>query len=136
MLAGNAGPEGASFTPTATGGPRGATGVAGSQGAVDATGARGGELAVDSWTFYRRYTFSSISDLIMRADGSKALEVAYYVQQNPASRVALDGTNDRRVGAVRLALLDSGVPAGKITIGAFGDAKVRSNGGVVVLVSK
>jgi hypothetical protein len=64
----------------------------------------------------------------------EAQEISYYMQQNASSRVALDGTNHHRVRAVRLALLDAGVPSAKITMGAFGDALVCSKGGVVVLV--
>jgi hypothetical protein len=50
-------------------------------------------------------------------------------------RVTLDGSNDRRVGNVRDALINAGVPTYKIQSGAFGDPQLRRDGQVAVLVS-
>jgi outer membrane protein OmpA-like peptidoglycan-associated protein len=93
-------------------------------------------LAGDArWTSYRDYTFSVNSDDILRSDGNKAREIADYMNQNPSFRIAIDGSNERRVSNVRAALIDAGVPAYKIQTGAFGDPQRRSNTLVVVLVS-
>jgi hypothetical protein len=136
-LAGPAGPV-AAATPAGAGeetGPAGGRSVAVGTSA-GGPGARGGPPAPSRWTPYRSYTFRPDGDGILLSDGHKAEEVSYHVQQHPSSTVALDGTNDRRVGAVRRALLDVGVPSAKITTGAFGDAEVRRRGGVLVLVSE
>jgi hypothetical protein len=57
------------------------------------------------------------------------------MNQNPSARVAIDGSNERRVGRVRNALIDAGVPANKIQTGSFGDPQQRRDGRVAVLVS-
>ena len=88
-----------------------------------------------NWSSYRDYSFSANSNDILRSDGNKAREIADYTNQNPSSRVAIDGSNERRVSNVRDALLDAGVPAHKIQTGAFGDAQARRDGRVAVLVS-
>jgi outer membrane protein OmpA-like peptidoglycan-associated protein len=87
------------------------------------------------WSSYRDYTFSVNSDDILRSDGNKAREIADYMDQNPSFRIAIDGSNERRVSNVRAALIDAGVPAYKIQTGAFGDPQRRTNSRVVVLVS-
>ena len=57
------------------------------------------------------------------------------MNRNPSARVAIDGSSERRVGRVRTALLDAGVPAHKIQTGSFGDPQTRRDGRVAVLVS-
>jgi outer membrane protein OmpA-like peptidoglycan-associated protein len=117
-------------------GPAGATGVTGAQGATGPTGAQGLAAAGGSnWSSYRDYTFNVNSNDILRADGNKAREIADYMNQNPSFRIAIDGSNERRVSNVRAALIDAGVPAYKIQTGAFGDPQRRTNSRVVVLVS-
>jgi outer membrane protein OmpA-like peptidoglycan-associated protein len=113
----------------------GATGAAGPQGAVGPTGARGPLAGGSRWSSYRDYTFASNDDGILRVDGNKAREIAEYMNQNPSYRIAIDGSNDRRVSNVRSALIDAGVPAYKIQTGAYGDAQLRRDGRVAVLVS-
>jgi outer membrane protein OmpA-like peptidoglycan-associated protein len=115
-------------------GPTGATGAPGRQGAVGPTGAQG-LAGGGGWNSYRDYSFNSSNDDFLRSDGNKAREIADYLNQNPSARVAIDGNSERRVGRVRAALIDAGVPAHKIQTGAFGDPQVRGSGRVVVLVS-
>ena len=43
------------------------------------------------------------------------------------------GLTDRRVEAVRASLLDAGVPANRISVGAYGDAQTRRDRRVEVL---
>jgi outer membrane protein OmpA-like peptidoglycan-associated protein len=88
------------------------------------------------WSSYRDYRFNIGRDDIMRADSNKAREIAEYLDQNPSARVAIDGSEARRVRAVRGALIDAGVPASKIQTGAYGDSQARSDERrVAVLVS-
>jgi outer membrane protein OmpA-like peptidoglycan-associated protein len=116
-------------------GPAGATGATGSQGGVGPTGAQGSSAGNGGWSSYRDYTFNVNSDDILRSDGNKAREIADYMDRNPSARVAIDGSNERRVSNVRDAVINAGVPAYKIQTGAFGDPQVRRDGQVAVLVS-
>ena len=116
-------------------GPAGATGATGAQGAAGPAGSQGPLARGGSWSPFRDYTFDSYSNAIHTADGSKAREVAAYTSQNPTVRVAIDGSNDQRVGSVRDALINAGVPAYKIQTGAFGDPQLRRDGRVNVLLS-
>ena len=52
-----------------------------------------------SWSSYRDYTFNPNDDDILRVDGNKAREIADYMNRNPSYRVAIDGSNSRRVNA-------------------------------------
>ena len=76
---------------------------------------------------------------------NKVSEIAAYMKQNPSFRVGLDGyanprgsdannLSQRRVDAVRDALVQAGVPAGNIQAGAFGDQRLSRDGRVEVLV--
>jgi len=85
------------------------------------------------WSVYRDYTFSANSDAIVGSDSNKAREIANYMERNPSSRVGIDGSNELRVGNVREALIDAGVPAYKIQTGAFGDPQLRRDSRVAVL---
>lgn len=149
--AGPAGPSGVAGAQGATGfagaqgstemagfsGPAGATGAAGPQGAIGPTGAQGQMAGGGNarWSSYRDYSFNVNSNDILRDDGSKAREIADYLNQNPSARVAIDGSRERRVNNVRDALIDAGVPAYKIQTGAFGDPQLRRDSRVAVLVS-
>jgi outer membrane protein OmpA-like peptidoglycan-associated protein len=68
------------------------------------------------------------------------------MKANPSLELGLDGTmdmngndphnadlRDRRTNAVRMALIDAGVPAEKIKVGAFGDPMTRRDRRVEVL---
>ena len=93
--------------------------------------AAGGE-----WRWYRDYAFNFNSDNIRPPDENTAQQIAEYLKQNPALRVALDGVIERRVLKVRSALVDAGVPAGKVQFGAFGDPKRRRDSRVTVLIGE
>jgi outer membrane protein OmpA-like peptidoglycan-associated protein len=67
--------------------------------------------------------------------------------RNPSLEIGIDGSinsqssgpisqdlSNRRITAVRDALIDSGVPADKIQTGAFGDPQLRRNHRVDVLL--
>jgi outer membrane protein OmpA-like peptidoglycan-associated protein len=116
-------------------GPTGRTGAAGPQGPIGQTGAQGPGGPGSSWSLYRDYTFNVNSDDILRSDSNKAWEIADYMNRNPSFRVGIDGSNQYRVGKVRDALINAGVPAYKIQTGAFGDPQQRRDRSVQVLVS-
>jgi outer membrane protein OmpA-like peptidoglycan-associated protein len=83
-----------------------------------------------------------MSDLTS-SDSTKASDIARYLRQNPGQQVGIDGSVDskntdlsnRRVSAVRNALLQAGVPSYKIQTGAFGSPDFQSDRRVAVLVS-
>jgi peptidoglycan-associated lipoprotein len=71
---------------------------------------------------------------------SEVSDIAAYVKQNPSTKVGLDGHTDprgtdqynqvlseRRVNAIRDALIKAGVPADRILTGAFGEARLICN---------
>ena len=72
---------------------------------------------------------------------SKPSEIAAYVRQNPSVRLGIDGSTDllrgtnqynaalsqRRVGNVRDALIQAGVPADRIETGGFGARRIDCN---------
>ena len=94
------------------------------------------ELAAGEWHWYRDYAFNFNSDEIRAPDENTAREIAEYVKQNPARRIALDGAIERRVLKVRNALVDAGVPAGKVQYGTFGDPNRRRGSRVSVLIGE
>ena len=71
---------------------------------------------------------------------SEVSDIAAYVKQNPSTKVGLDGHTDprgtdkynqalseRRVNAIRDALIKAGVPADTILTGAFGESRLICN---------
>jgi outer membrane protein OmpA-like peptidoglycan-associated protein len=74
-------------------------------------------------------------------------EIARYVKANPSLKVGLDGTmdprgldprnqdlSDRRVNAIRDALIRAGVPASRIQMGAFEDTRLARDRRVAVML--
>ncbi len=129
-------------------GPAGAAGTAGGQGPVGLVGAKGPVGVVDHWTHYRNFTFDNGRADIRASETSQVSDIAAYMAQNPSLRLAIDGWTDagltdphnqdlgnRRVGAVRDALIHAGTPAYKIETGAFGDPQLRRERQVEVLLS-
>jgi OOP family OmpA-OmpF porin len=98
---------------------------------------------VGRWTSYRDFWFERSEDGIRPSDTSKVSEIAAYMKQNPSLQIGIDtfldprnqDLRDRRVNAVRDALIQAGVPAEKIGTGAFGDPKPRRYARVEVLIT-
>lgn len=101
---------------------------------------------VGTWTSYRDFNFAYNDDRIQNADSAKSGNIAAYLKANPSLQIGLDGSMDprgsdpkdqdlsnRRVAAVRSALIDAGVPAYKIRTGPFGNAQTRRDRRVEVL---
>jgi outer membrane protein OmpA-like peptidoglycan-associated protein len=128
-------------------GATGQMGATGAQGAVGPTGAQGSggpASSVSSWTPFKDFYFDGNRTDIQAADAAKANEIANYLRQNPGQQVGIDGEytpndtalGDRRVSAVRSALINAGIPPSRIETGAFGGAQMPRNRRVAVLVGR
>jgi outer membrane protein OmpA-like peptidoglycan-associated protein len=128
-------------------GEAGRSGPAGVQGPVGWTGAQGPVGVVDRWTSFRDFLFEYNGADIRAFDQSKVSDIAGYMEQNPSLQVGIDGSmdprgtdprdqnlSDRRISAVRDALIQAGVPAYRIQTGAFGDTSLTRDRRVEVLV--
>lgn len=137
---GAVGPKG----PTTPGlqGPAGPAGSVGPKGEVGPAGAQGPPGIVPCWVSYRDFWFTGGSAEILTAQRSVVTDIADYVKRNPSLGLGIDGYRDaanadlsnNRVNAVRDALINAGVPAERIKVGAFGEAKLRREGRVEVLI--
>ncbi len=124
-------------------GPSGRTGATGPQGAIGQTGAQGPGGPAGSWTPFKDFWFDSNRSDLMSSDSAKVYDIASYLRQNPGQQVGIDGSmnpkntdlSNRRVIAVRNALLQAGVPSYKIQTGAFGSPDLQRDRRVEVLVS-
>jgi outer membrane protein OmpA-like peptidoglycan-associated protein len=136
--AGVAGPAG----PMGPQGPTGPAGYAGVQGPGGSMGAQGpaGAVTVIRWTKFKDILFDFDQSDLRTNETGKVSEIAAYLQQNPSVVVGIDGYTDprgtdkynqalseRRVNSIRDALVGAGVPADKITTGAFGEMRLRCN---------
>jgi peptidoglycan-associated lipoprotein len=134
--AGVAGPAG----PAGPQGPTGAYGATGVQGPSGSMGAQGpaGAVTVMRWTKFKDILFDFDKSDLRANETGKVSEIAAYLQQNPSAMVGIDGYADprgsdkynqalseRRVNTIRDALMGAGVPAGKITTGAFGEMRLK-----------
>jgi outer membrane protein OmpA-like peptidoglycan-associated protein len=154
---GRSGPEGAKGATGQTGakgsttsgiaGATGPTGARGAQGPTGETGAKGRVGVLDRWTSYRDFWFQTDQADLSDVDMGKVSDAAVYMKNNPSLQIGIDGSLDpqnnnsadrdlssRRVMAIRTALMDAGVPADKIKTGTFGDAKLRRDRRVEVLL--
>lgn len=128
-------------------GAAGPSGDVGAEGPTGPTGAQGRVGMVNQWTRYREITFESDAADIEPSGMNTISGIAAYMAQNPSLELGIDGSinsastdptnqdlSNRRVSAVRDALVQAGVPAYKIQIGAFGDPQLRRNRRVDVLL--
>jgi outer membrane protein OmpA-like peptidoglycan-associated protein len=127
-------------------GATGASGTAGLQGSVGPTGDQGSAGTVNRWTSYRLFNFDDGSASIRTSEMKQVSAITAYLAENPSLQLGIDGSVDanivnrpdrdldeRRVNAVRNALMEAGTPASRIETGAFGDPRLRSEGRVQVL---
>lgn len=102
---------------------------------------------VSLWTLYRDFRFDYNRSDLQASEARKVSDIARYMKQNPSLKVGLDGSmdprgldprnqdlSDRRVSAIRDALIKAGVPASSIQMGAFGDARLTRDRRVAVLL--
>ena len=120
-------------------GPMGPAGPAGAQGPAGPAGAQTA-AAAKQWSSFRDFLFDFDKSAIRSSETSHVSDVAAYLQQNPSARVGIDGHADprgtdpynqslseRRVNAIRDALVNTGVSTGKIHTGAFGETQPKCN---------
>jgi outer membrane protein OmpA-like peptidoglycan-associated protein len=128
-------------------GAAGPSGDVGAQGPAGPMGAQGQVGAVSNWTPYREITFGRNATDIEPSGMRTISGIAAYMARNPSLELGIDGSmnsagtepssqdlSNRRVSAVRDALVEAGVPASKIQTGAFGDPRLRRNRRVDVLL--
>jgi outer membrane protein OmpA-like peptidoglycan-associated protein len=127
-------------------GPAGAAGAQGPAGAVGPQAMAGSENRMFSFgtgnnsAAFRNILFDSDKSAIRSNEMSKIADIAAYLQQNQPVKVGIDGYADprgtdpynqglseRRVNAIRDALVKAGVPNEKIQTGAFGEQRLQCN---------
>jgi OmpA family protein/collagen triple helix repeat protein len=153
-VVGNAGGQGVSGDTGAQGyamngsmGATGPSGDAGTQGTKGPIGAQGQAGIVNHWTEYRQINFRKNAATIHSSGMNTISEIAAYSAKNPSLQIGIDGSmnsssaqpidqdlSDRRVSAVRTALIQAGVPAHKIEVGAFNDPQLPHDSSVDVLL--
>jgi outer membrane protein OmpA-like peptidoglycan-associated protein len=100
------------------------------------------------WTPYREFWFSYDSADLQPSESNRFAEIATYMKRNPSLDLAIDGSmdsrgtdphdlslRDRRVNAVRDGLVKAGVPTQRIQTGAYGDAELRRDRRVALLIA-
>jgi len=120
-------------------GPMGPAGPAGAQGPAGPAGAQTA-AAAKQWSSFRDFLFDFDKSAIRSNETSHVSDIAAYLKQNPSARVGIDGHADprgtdpynqglseRRVNAIRNALVNAGVSTGKIHTGAFGETQPKCN---------
>jgi outer membrane protein OmpA-like peptidoglycan-associated protein len=138
---GSAGVAGSQGSPGMTG-SQGSAGVTGAQGPAGvAAGTRSAAPAGPGWTAVRDFTFDYDRADIRSSEVNQSSEIAAYVRQNPSVRLGLDGSTDllrgtnqyntglsqRRIAAVRDALIRAGVSADRIETGTFAAQRASCN---------
>jgi outer membrane protein OmpA-like peptidoglycan-associated protein len=135
-LAGPAGPPGPAGTPGLAGpaGPPGLAGLAGPQGPAGAQGAQGVAGAAARWESFKDILFDFDKSDVRADEVGKIKEIVEFMKQNPTFEIGIEGYADprgtdvynqalseRRVNAIRTALVNEGASAGAIRTGAQGE---------------
>jgi peptidoglycan-associated lipoprotein len=119
-------------------GPMGPAGPMGAQGPAGSAGAQA--VAGKNWASFRNFLFDFDKSAIRSNETNHVSDIAVYLKQNPSARVGIDGHTDprgtdgynqslseRRVNAIREALVAAGVSGDKIHTGAFGESQPKCN---------
>lgn len=130
-VAGPSGPPG----PQGIAGEPGPMGPAGPAGPIGAMGPRGVDFA---WAAFSDVLFDFDRATLREDEAAKLAQLAAVLKQNPGYRVELEGYADprgtgaynlalsrRRVEAVRMALIEAGVPEATILTGAYGELTLK-----------
>jgi len=117
-------------------GPAGAMGPAGPMGAQGPAGAMGSQARVSDNRAFNDILFDFDKSDIRANEASKVTDVANYIKQNPTFNVGINGHADprgtdqynqslseRRVNAIRDALVKAGVESHKIQSAGFGEQR-------------
>ncbi|MGB8275874.1 MAG: OmpA family protein [Alphaproteobacteria bacterium] len=116
-------------------------------GAVIDEGGDAGRSAVERWTPYHEFLFDYDQAQIRPSDVSKVTAIVAHLAKNPSLRLGIDGSSgpnsnglhdrvltERRVDAVRDALIKAGVPADRIALGGFAEPQLRRDRQVEVVL--
>ncbi len=138
-LVGPAGPPGPAGAPglagpAGPGGPPGLAGVSGPQGPAGAQGSQGVAGAAARWESFKDILFDFDKSDVRADERGKIKEIVEFMKQNPTFEIGLEGYADprgtdaynqalseRRVTAIRDALVTGGASTGGIRIGANGE---------------
>jgi outer membrane protein OmpA-like peptidoglycan-associated protein len=117
-------------------GPMGPAGPMGAQGPAGPMGAQATATEIKKWASFGNILFDFDKSTVRSDETSKVADIAAYMKQNPTARVGIDGHTDprgtdafnqnlseRRVNAIREALVNAGVSDGRIHTGAFGESQ-------------
>jgi len=93
--------------------------------------------AAKQWSSFKDILFDTNKSDVRSDELSKVTDIAAYMKQNPSVQVGIDGYTDprgtdqhnqglseRRVNAIRDALVKAGVSGDKIKTGAFGEQRL------------
>jgi outer membrane protein OmpA-like peptidoglycan-associated protein len=121
-------------------GERGPAGPQGAQGPAGPVGPQAQAASPKQWASFNNFLFDTDKSDIRSDEMSKVSDIAAYLQQNQPAKVGIDGYADprgtdaynqglseRRVSAIRNALVKAGVPSDKIQTGAFGEQRLQCN---------
>jgi outer membrane protein OmpA-like peptidoglycan-associated protein len=138
-MAGERGPAG----PTGPAGPAGLQGPAGSVGPQARAGSDNRYVwfgTGDRSASFKDILFDTDKSAIRSNEMSKITDIAAHIKQNAPMQVNIgghadsrgtdqhnQGLSERRVNAIRDALVKAGVPSDKIQTGAFGEQKLQCN---------
>jgi len=88
------------------------------------------------WFSYQEFSFDNRSYDITEAQADRIRQLAAYLKDHPSVMCGIDATdaNDRRVKSIHDLLVQSGVPANKITVGAYGDKQWRRDNRIELLI--
>lgn len=124
--------------PFGVAGERGPAGPQGAQGPAGPVGPQAQASAAKQWASFKNFLFDTNKSDIRSSETSKIADIAAYIQQNPPVQVGIDGYADprgadaynqglseRRVNAIRDALVKAGVSGDKIQTGAFGEQRLQ-----------
>jgi len=94
------------------------------------------------WSSYRDFWFDYESAVIDASQREDIRDAANYLRRHPSYRLAIDAQSsggdslrERRVAAIRDALIAEGVPKYKIQEGMFGDEHLRRERRVEILIN-
>jgi peptidoglycan-associated lipoprotein len=122
-------------------GPQGPAGLAGKEGPGGPAGAQGVSGSAGPqrpWVAFTDFLFDFDQSVVRSSETSKVDKLGQYMKDNPSIEIGIDGHADprgtvrynqplsqRRVDAVKAALVSAGVPSAKIQTGAFGDTRLK-----------
>jgi peptidoglycan-associated lipoprotein len=122
-------------------GPQGPAGVAGKEGPggpAGTQGVSGPEGTPRPWVTFADFLFDFDQSVIRTSETSKVDKLGQYMKDNPNVEIGIDGYADprgttqynqplsqRRVDAVKAALVSAGVPSARIQTGAFGETRLK-----------